>query len=134
MQGGSPHQETSWAPNYALASGYSSGEGSSDGRTFPSHRLLMGPSRSLANLDAEISLWLHISASIISYCDRNDSAFVHQRARIRKTSRLYPAERVFLSQIVIEVLENPPRFTVVAYLEELYAQLHSALSGGARFW
>jgi len=47
-----------FARNFQMARASSGhiGEGSSGGRTFLSHRLLMGPRRSLANLDRDISL------------------------------------------------------------------------------
>ena len=44
--------------------------------------------------------------------------------------RTYPAEPVFFPQVVIEILESLPGFTVVAYLEELYTKLHDTMSGG----
>lgn len=63
-----------------IPSGYN-GEGSSGGRTFPSHRLLMGPRRSLTSLSADISLWLHISASTIS-CGTGAKKCFSQRVEI----------------------------------------------------
>ena len=42
----------------------------------------------------------------------------------------YPFEHVFLSQVVVEVLENPPGFTIITYLEELDPQLHDTVSRG----
>ena len=47
----------------------------------------MGPSRSLANLGGEISLWLHISASTISCCD-GTARRLYRQARIRRMQDL----------------------------------------------
>lgn len=42
----------------------------------------------------------------------------------------YPVEHVFVSQVVVEVLENLPGFTVIAYLKELDPQLCDTVSRG----
>ena len=44
--------------------------------------------------------------------------------------KTHSSKLVFFSQIVIKVLEGFPGFAVVAYLEELDAQLHNRVSGG----
>ena len=42
----------------------------------------------------------------------------------------YPVEHIFVSQVVVKVLEDLPGFTIVAYLKELDSQLHDTMSRG----